>query len=32
MTINKKTDDLKIASMKELIEPVTVINEIPQAV
>tara|TARA_B100000945_G_scaffold320447_1_gene330548 strand:+ start:225 stop:1292 length:1068 start_codon:yes stop_codon:yes gene_type:complete len=31
MTINKKTDDLKIASMKELIEPVTVINEIPMS-
>jgi len=31
MTITKKTDDLKIASMKELIEPITVIKEIPMS-
>ena len=31
MTINKKTDDLKIASMKELIEPIAIINEIPMS-
>ena len=31
MTITKKTDDLKIASMKELIEPIAVIKEIPMS-
>ena len=29
MTINKKTDDLKISSMKELVSPIDIINEIP---
>jgi len=29
MTINKKTDDLKISSMKELVSPIEIINEIP---
>ena len=29
MTINKKTDDLKISSMKELITPISLINEMP---
>ena len=29
MTINKQTDDLKISSMKELVSPVDIINEIP---
>ena len=31
MTITKRTDDLKIASMKELIEPIAVIQEIPMS-
>ena len=32
MTINKKTDDLRISSMKELISPMDVISEIPMSV
>ena len=31
MTINKKTDDLKISSTKELITPLSLITEIPMS-
>ena len=31
MTINKKTDDLKISSTRELITPLSLITEIPMS-
>ncbi|MAR78566.1 MAG: phospho-2-dehydro-3-deoxyheptonate aldolase, partial [Gammaproteobacteria bacterium] len=29
MTISKKTDDIKISSMKELLSPIDLINDLP---